>query len=452
MKCELFLLLVLSTIILSSDLRPRRQNRRMSLEGKNGLRGFVNQRTATGSKWYNTAIGYKGMQLKVVHHVKIDPRRISKLISMIDGSMQSRTPAALAGGGFIQGDDIICVSNKMLYWFSVSAKGRRHVRSGGGLLAGMWEIKIKPNSDLILKRINPQGYVKNLLYPGSTPGKGFFGADIYGGYIGSNVIWGLEHSIDVRMTEKFGRDILSIEKGAFASDDGVFIEFQGIVGNSRTDRGIESITDTDPRPGVIGETMYTLTYRVPAYRNDIIQEVTFKALKNNFGPINTAKLALYLPGYDQNNMVYAANTELMKGGPINLNDVAINKYFKNSCEKKVYFYNVSYANTKTKAYATTADGRGTLACIGSPKNRVPFVCGYPNNDFIPKVSYEEYTIELYDNQSISRYGRFHGINYKLLKSPNKSFTLTPTSSKLLILIMRYKVIPAFIKMNSKKRQ
>jgi len=397
-----------------------------------------------------TQISYKSMQISTVYHIKIDARRISQLLSVVDKSMQSSSSSRLGllSNSFIKQDDVICVSNKMLYWFSASAKGTRIVRSGGGLLAGMWEIENK-NRVLSLKRVSEQNKVQNLLYPGN--GKGFFGADAYGGYQNINddiVVWGLEHSINTKKSDKFGKDIIKLERGAFASDEGVFIEFQGILGNSKTLQGIESLTDTDPRPGVIGQTMYTLTYRIPANKAEFIQEVTFKALSNNFGPIQTAKLALYFPGYGSGNTVYAANTELMKR-KAKLVDVAVNSYFKNSCEKKVYFYKVPFVNKAKKMKTITSSGRGTIGCIGSPDNRIPFICAYPNNEFIPKIAYEDYSMEIYDNQSIPQYGRFHGITYKLLKSPKKSYTVK--AGKSLILIMRYKVIPAFIKLNSKKK-
>ena len=429
MKCGLFFLFLLITVIMTQEIdqiaKPRRIKR-------------------NGSKWITSSIIFQQSSLKVVYHAKVDPRKISELIRIIDLSLRSK-----ASGVSFQQDDVICISNKLLFWFSLSDKGRRQVRSGGGLLAGMWEIKNKANSELKLKRVDSKGYVKNLLYPGTTTGRGFFGADVYGGYIGSNIIWGLEHSINSRITKRFGKHILEYERGSFATD-GVFIEFKGTLGNSGIGEGIESLTDTDPRPGVIGKTKYILTYRVPAHTEEIIQEVTLKAVKNNFGPINTAKVSLYLPGYEQYNMDYAANTELIKGGSINLNNVVINKYFKNSCEKTVYFYEVPYGNKQIKQTARTPEGRGTLACIGSPKNKVPFVCGYPTNDLIPRVAWEDFTIELYDNQSVPRYGRFHGINYNLFQSRHKQFTLSNTSSIPLILIMRYKVIPSFIDMTKKK--
>ncbi len=398
-------------------------------------------------KWIVNNIDHAGNRLNVVHHRKVDTTRIAKLIAIIDRSMSSKKGSQ---NGFIRPQDVICISNKMIYWFSVAPKGLRYVRSGGGLLAGMWEIRNNPQSGVILKRIqNESNYVKNLLYPGST-GKRFFGADVYGGYLGTNAIWGLEHSENTRQSSRFGKDIIDLDRGAFASDEGVFIEFQGLVGNSNTGRGIETMTDTDPRPGIIGQTEYTLTYRIPANKNEIIQEIEFKALKNNFGPFNTAKLSIFFPGNGSNNMEFAANTELIKSGPISLNDVTINKYFKNSCEPKVYFYKVPFVNQPNKFSASTSDGRGTLSCLGSPENRVPFICAYPNNEFIPKIAYEDYTLELFDNQSIPRIGRFQGITYKLLKSEKKSFTLV--EGKKLILIMRYKVIPAFVKLNSKSRR
>jgi len=338
----------------------------------------------------------------------------------------------------------------MIYWFSASPKGRRPVRSGGGLLAGMWEIYLNKAGLPSLKRIARNNYVKNLLFPGSRPKKTLFGADIYGGYQGNRVVWGLEHAKDVRPTKKFGKMIIDFEKGSFAADEGIFVEFDGILANNARGPGIDSIEDTDPRPGVIGKTVYTLTYRVPLNRTEIIEEIHFKPVTNRFGPINTAKMALYLPGYGSSSMVFASNTELVKNGDLELGNVSINKFFRNSCAKKVFFYEIPFRSSPKKNSGFTSDGRGQIACIGSPTIRVPFVCAYPHNDFLPKISWEEYQLEIVDNQSLRQYGRYHGIVYNLIKSPNKSITID--RGKSLIMIIRYKILPAFIPLDSAPRK
>jgi len=412
MKCNIFLLVILS---ISFNVKP--------------------------IPWTSTKIRLSNISVHTIYSRRLNIKRIVQLLAIINKSMTGNPRLSM-----IQSSDVLCISNRMIYWFSASPKGRRPVRSGGGLLAGMWEIYINKAGLPSLKRIARNNYVKNLLFPGSRPRKTLFGADVYGGYQGNRVVWGLEHAKNVRPSKRFGRMIIQFEKGPFAADDGIFIEFEGILANNVRGPGIDSLEDTDPRPGIIGRTIYSLTYRIPLNKTEIITEVQFKPVSNNFGPINTAKLALYLPGYGSSNMVYSSNTELIKSGSLELGNVYINKYFKNSCVQKVFFYEIPFRQSQRKNSGFTSDGRGQLACVGSPSIRVPFICGYPNNDFLPKVSWTEYQLEIVDNQSLQQYGRYHGIIYNLIKSPNKSITIN--RGKSLIMIMRYKILPAFIPLDS----
>jgi len=192
------------------------------------------------------------------------------------------------------------------------------------------------------------------------------------------------------------------------------------------------------------KTVYTLTYRIPVKKPEYMQECNFRVIENNFGPISTAYMSLYLPGHGNKNMVYATNPELMPSGGMNLKSVQVNKYFKNSCVKRIYFYEMPYKQiTGKKIYAHTPEGRGRVSCVGSPKHKVPFICGYPTNDFIPKNTYDQYTLEITDNQTLPRFGRFQSINYKLLNNKKKNVLLSQTGKrKRFSMIMRYKVIDA----------
>jgi hypothetical protein len=402
---------------------------------------------AKANLWEYKSINYKGMSLKLVQLNTIDTKAIQVMIEIIDKSAESKEPMKLQSNyrTMFGSDDLICVSNKLVLWFSVSEKNKgRTVRSAGGLLAGAWELDFdeKTKVPTLKKMVKETMYAPNALLPGSEPGAKLFGADAYGGYPGSKAVWTLENAQNVRITTKTGRSILSVDRGPFSADEGVFIQFKGIVGNSGLDTGIDSLTDTDPRPGVIGRTEYTLTYRVPAHRSDFIQEIDYKSLENNFGPISNAYMSLYLAGNAGKPMVYAANPELMpKTEGQELANVQINKYFKNSCVKKIFFYDVSYRDHKgTKLSAQVPEGRGRLACVGSPENKVSFLCAYPNNDYIPKNTYEEYTIEIVDNQTVATAGKVTAVNYKLITSPNKSVTIKQGES--LLLIIRYKFIDA----------
>jgi hypothetical protein len=363
------------------------------------------------------------------------------MIAQIEKSAESETGNASKTNGLFGKKDIIVVNTKLLLWFAMSnPDDGRIVRSGGGLLAGAWELEMK-NSRPNLK-INGS-YAPNLLLPGSTPNlKKYSGADIFGKYPASNLIWGLEYSTNTVIGPKHGTDILSSDKGAFSADEGVFIQFTGTIRNSGTESGFESIEDTDPRPGVIGITTYTLTYRVPARRPEIIQEIELKPKENNFGPISNAVQALYLPGYPGADLSYAVHPEIMPVSPkLDLSSVSINKYFNNSCIKKVYFYRINFVKHKgSKFTAQTPAGKGKIACIGSPEYKVSFVCGYPTNDYIPKETFEEYLLEISDNQTSRKLEKFNVINYKLISSPGKTVTLKIGEN--LIMIMRYKFIDA----------
>ena len=121
--------------------------------------------------------------------------------------------------------------------------------SGGGLVAGLREIKIKSNIQIILERKNESDYISNILFTVSEPGKEFFGADVNSGYKGFNIIWGLETAKHI--SSKFGKDIIHLDKLMYSSEQGVLIEFQSLVSNSEIHNFIESDSDTDPRPNLV---------------------------------------------------------------------------------------------------------------------------------------------------------------------------------------------------------
>jgi len=362
---------------------------------------------------------------------------------------------------------------KTIYLFSVKdifigflfqiKKGGRVVRSAGGLLAGLWELTYnKKSKEIKFKNFDEKNkFAKSLLLTGSTEKIKLFGQDIFGGYKSSNkkVIWGLEYSKNVKISKKTGKDILSIDKGAYSSDEGVFIQFTGQLGNSPgIGGGIESATDTDPRKGVIGKTVFKLNYRIPAERLEFMTEIELKAIKNNFGPISNAYISMYLPGYSPKNMVYASNPELMpvsngkkKEKDSFLKSVSVNKYFRNSAVKRSFFYDIKNKKytSKNKKTARTPAGRGRILCLGSPLNKIGFLCGYPNNDYIPKETYEEYVMEMNQNNNSPKVGKFHTLNYKLLSSPKK--TIVINQGQKLSMIMRYKLINASAPLPASKR-
>jgi hypothetical protein len=400
--------------------------------------------------WETRSISYRGKSLKLITLKDIDGEGIEKLIELIDRSSESFKPEQITTkfSGIIREKDVVVINEKFIFLFSLTEKKKRSIRSGGGLLYGIWEIIInKASRKISLKQTknekSPISYAPNLLLPGSKPGVKLFGADIYGGYKNTKVVWGLENSLHVKETQKSGQKIFDSDRGPYSSDNGVFVEFTGILGNSGKAEGFETDYDTDPRQGIIGRTSFTLTYRIPQNRHEYIQEIKFKAEENNFGPISTAYMALYLPGYDRKSFSWVSNPELMPMDPkiFRISDnVWKNKYFRNTAVKDVFFYQVLANNKKIKRSAHTPYGKGRIICLGSPEDRIDFICGYPTNDFIPKETYQEYSLEISENQTMEKVGRFHTINYKLINNKDKEITLKKDES--FIMIMRYKLIDA----------
>jgi hypothetical protein len=393
------------------------------------------------TNWINTTEN----NMRLIYHKDLNEKSLKNLITIVKENL-------------IAENDLIVFSKRYLYWFSISSKKNgRVVRSTGGLLAGLWELEYNSKTkNISFKNYDEKNnFAKSLLLTGSSRNNKLFGQDIFGGYQSKNkkVIWGLEYSKNVKITKKTGKDILSIDKGAYSSDEGVFIQFSGTLGNSPLfGDGIDSETDTDPRKGIIGKTVFKLNYRIPAERLEFMTEIELKAVKNNFGPISNAYMSLYLPGYTKNEMVYASNPELMpiatgKKTPDNnfLKDVSVNKFFRNSAVKRSFFYQIKNRDNdenskRSKITVRTPAGRGRILCLGSPLNKIGFMCGYPNNDYIPKEAYGEFVMEMNQNYNLSKVKKFHTLNYKLLSSPRK--TITIRQGQTLTMIMRYKLINA----------
>jgi hypothetical protein len=397
---------------------------------------------AISSKWRDTKVLHNNIDIRLIIHESVSSDLIGKLLDRVERSFLSMEPSDVnTYQGYIKSDDIILVSKRLLMWFSLTSKRNgRIVRSGGGLLAGVWEIEIDSDKNPKFKKEDPKTlYIQNLLLAGSEPGIKLFGSDVFGGYANNKVVWGIEYADDVRSNDKTGKEIFSMDRGAYSPDEGVFIVTNGILGNSGIDQGIESSTDTDPRIGVKGLTHYTLTYRIPANRLEFINEVELEPKENNLGPISNAFIAMYLPGYTNKHMVYAANPELLANANFSLDSMKVNKWFRNSAVKRTYFYDITFTKHEgSKYFTSTAPGNGRILCIGSPEEKIGFFCGYPNNDYIPQETYEEYVLEISDNQKLRNSGKFHTLNYKLLSSDHK--TLTISKGQSLTMVMRYKLI------------
>jgi len=439
--------------------------------------------STTTNPWVEKKITFRNSKLKVFNHFKINPSNIKSLLSLVDKTCDSSDGKPKKYVGAIRKNDIIVVTKKLLLWFSATKKSDgRIIKSGGGLLAGVWELNYNKKSKKVFFKFskNKKNYLSNFLLPCSNPKKYDYGARIYGGYPASKIQWTLEATQKLIYGKKLGKDILSIGKGAYSADEGIYIEFKGIVTNTGIESGFESITDTDPRPGVKGITNYTLVYRIPANRPEIIQEIEFNVMSNNFGPITTPIITLKVPfpnkkNINKNQITYAANPELMpKEKDVSLKNVQVNKFFRNTCVKKVYFYKINTAIKKLKNLSknkknkkdkkakenkkikkqkntttvTTPQGRGKILCLGNPAARMSFLCSYPNNDYIPKEFYDEYSLELKNNQKNESMKHFEMI-YKL--SSKKDKTVTFSRGKKLILVMRYKLIDASAAVKKKNK-
>jgi len=434
----------------------------------------------TASSWVEKKITFRNFKLKIHHHFKINPKNINSLLSLVDKRCDSSKgkPKKYIGG--IRKNDIIVVTKKLLLWFSATKKADgRIVKSGGGLLAGVWELNYNKKTRKVNFKFakNKKNFQRNFLIPCANPKKYDYGARIYGGYPAAKIKWTLEATSKLIKSKKSGKDIISLGKGAYSADEGIYIEFKGIVTNTGMESGFESITDTDPRPGVKGITNYTLVYRIPANRPEIIQEIEFNVMSNNFGPITTPIISLKVPfpnkgNKNMNQITYASNPELMpKEKDVSLKNVQINKFFRNTCVKKVYFYKINsliklakkLKNKKKKSKkakkaakkarkvrtVTTPAGRGKILCIGNPSLKMSFLCSYPNNDYIPKDFYDEYSLQIKNNQKKSSM-KYYEMIYKL--SGKKDKTVTFTRGKKLIMVMRYKLIDASAAVKNKKKK
>jgi hypothetical protein len=384
-------------------------------------------------------------EIKVTTAPKVNSYGLDTFLDALNRSLGSK--------GLFGKKDHLVVTRNLLLWFAKSKPTEgKVIDSSGGLLAGIWYIavdepyyRVRMANNEDEKNTNPG---KNLLLTGSELELKLAGSKISGKYANvNNIKWGIQYSTDAKSTKRSGKTILSIEKGAYSADDGIFIEFTGTLGNSGTAPGIESMTDTDPAVGQIGETQYTLTFRIPAARPEFIQEVEFVTKKGNFGPISSAKVKLQMPAYKDRMLSFATAPEpQVPNKTLDLGKVFINKYFKNSCVKDVYFYDVAPKNHKEKLSARLPPGKGQIACIGgpSPKDNIPFICAYPNNDYIPKETYGEYTLSVVDDRAKNL---MHALDYSLISTP--TITLSFKEKEKLTLIMRYKLLDAKIDLETK---
>jgi hypothetical protein len=404
--------------------------------------------------WETRFIPFDGNNIKLITLKSLDTSNADQILEMINRSFYTLNPFKIKSeaASIIKKDDLIVINEKLLFWFSATSKNERITKTGGGLLAGIYEIEKKDNKISLKPKDKQTFYTPNLLLTSSNPGIKLFSSDIFGAYKTKKGInaWGIENSKDLKEGINMGYEINLTDNNSPYSKNGIFIHFEGYVTNQRKIKGFENNYDTDPREGIIGKTKYNLIYRIPIDKYEIIQEIKFTAEKNNFGPISSAYMALYLPGYKDKNMSWVSNPKLKQIDnknkdndeyKLNLNKYTINKYFRNSSVRKLYFYSIESKYIKGKKYsAITEKGKGRVLCLGSPKNKINYICGYPTNNYIPKEAYKEYSLDLSENYMIEKVGKFHSLTYKLFSTPNQKFTLEEGNS--FSMIMRYKIIDA----------
>lgn len=354
--------------------------------------------------------------------------------------------------------DFFVVNTEAVFWFvnKANSDSRSDLKVAGGLLGGIWELtKIAGLNNSVTYSLRPENK-DNLLFTNE-------GSAVLGEYSDNNggsntkIFWGLQENRDSAPTANNGKAIEANEGGVY-SDNGIKIEFSGLVTNqlatavngsakqtAKVDEFSTSI-DTDPST-TSGTTKYTLSWRIPANKSELSVQMSVKPLSGNM-PISQMRWELNYQAKVKSTSVSnpdssipvsyeaVASPELMLGNSsTSLAHVDVNKYFTNSCVKSLFNYEFKDA---TKAFAVkTPPGRGQVLCSGSPVHKVSFICAYPNNDNLPKEAYEDYVLHL-SEKKVSETSRKINFSYTLLKS--KPMQLSSTN--YVTMGMRIKFIDA----------
>lgn len=354
--------------------------------------------------------------------------------------------------------DVIVVNTEAVFWFCVKgAQDKRTIRTAGGLLCGIWELKKTDDKGTVNYSLRPDNFKENLINKNS--GMRFYGTYSNGdGSSNTNVFWGLERSRDTVQTTNSGKAIDANEGGIY-SENGFKLEFQGSIvnqlialkdGSNKQSAEIDKFkteTDTDPSDAV-GTSQYVLTWKIPADKPELSYNLAIKPQSGSLpaSQINlefdyNARLKTINPS-DPNKSIdvtYEAVSapELMKGNAnTSLANVDVNKYFKNSCLDRLFNY--EFKDVKNLFAVKTPPGRGQVMCLGAPLHKQSFLCFYPNNDNLPKESYEDYEISL--NETKSSDGAVRTVTFKYGMLKDKPAVLN--ASNFLISAGRIKFIDA----------
>lgn len=329
--------------------------------------------------------------------------------------------------------DVIVVNTEGIFWFvNKGATDKRAVKTAGGLLGGIWELKKTEDKGTISYSLRPDNNRENLL--NSKTGMRFYGSYSNGdGSSNTSLIWGLERTRDAAQTANSGKAI-ELNEGGIYANNGIKIEFEGSIINqlivpkdgSNKQTGeinkLKSETDTDPSDAV-GVTKYSLTIKIPADKPELSMTIT---IKTQSGELPASSINLE---YDYNAKLKTVNPtdpsksidvfyevvsapELMKANATtSLANVDINKYFKNSCVDRLFNY--EFKDIKSLFAVKTPPGRGQVACIGAPLHKQSFLCLYPNNDNLIKEAYEDYSISITESKPDN--GRIATVKYSLIE-------------------------------------
>jgi hypothetical protein len=373
--------------------------------------------TSAVSKSINSEIGVKVF----FPDNKISLEKINELLADIPkGQLQ------------IDSQDIFVVNTEAIFWFPIrSSTDKRTIKTAGGLLGGIFEIKKTEDKGAIKYSLRPDNNKENLI--NKDLGMRFTGSYSNGdGSTDTSILFGLERNTDSAPTANSGKAIEANEGGIY-SDNGIKIEFEGSITNQLINikdgsnkqtaevGKFKTEKDTDPTDAV-GSSKYTITWKIPADKPELSCSLI---IKPSSGTLLASSLYLDIDyngrlktvnPSDPNKSIdvtYEAVTapEAMKGNAnTSLANVDVNKYFKNSCVDRLFNY--EFKDTKNTFSIKTPPGRGQVACVGSPLHKQSFLCLYPNNDNLPKEAYEDYYISLTENVSTDRV-RTIGIQYNL---------------------------------------
>ncbi|HEY0829041.1 MAG TPA: hypothetical protein VGE40_13160 [Bacilli bacterium] len=384
---------------------------------------FMNQPAVqAATSWTTWNLTWKNSTLQVIVPGNLTDKqsRIAWLIEMADRSMNTTDPLNTDVNGLINPGDIVVVSNSNLLWFDKTNDGSSTTNGGGGMLRGLWPLHLDGSNNLNFERIiNASNYSPNYLFAGSKPGLQGSGASLLGNYtnVDNGNTWAIEHEAKAVVTAFTGT---TIADGGLYNNDGVFVQFQGLLANSPNitlPSGIDSLYDVDKRAGVEGRVKYTLTYRIPSTTNNYRQEISLNVTQNNFGPIATMVVSHNVAGYDGNRVTYGVDPDLITSSISNTENrssIVLTSNYYSVSGYTLKFYDLPWVAHGKVKWAETPLGKGKLLSAGLPQLTYPvrFFEFRPLTSQIPSRFQSTYALQAIDNQGISS-NRVNALDFQL---------------------------------------